>query len=100
MIILESDQTQTPDEKRLDKEWAGEFQLLCTVYTSHPVKMQVRPDNGDWLDAEIQRRNHPTHRCRRGTGYKKSHAISSTNSLRRQRAQKSISQSTTYMHSD
>ena len=53
MIILESDQTRTPDEKRLDKEWAGEFQLLCTVYTSHPVKMQVRPDNGEWLDAKF-----------------------------------------------
>ena len=53
MIILESDQTRTPDAKRLDKEWAGEFQLLCTVYTAHPVKMQVRPDTGEWLDAKF-----------------------------------------------
>ena len=55
MIILESDQTQTPQNKILDKQWAGEFQLLCTAYTSHPVNMQVRdPDVGDsWINAKF-----------------------------------------------
>lgn len=53
MIILGTDQLRTPDEKVLGKEWAGEFQLLCTVYTSHPVKMQIRASNGEWIDAKF-----------------------------------------------
>lgn len=53
MVILESDQRKTPDEKILGKDWSGEFQLLCAVYTAHPVKMQVRPQNGTWIDAKF-----------------------------------------------
>lgn len=54
MIILKSDQTHTPDDKTLDKGWAGDFQLLCTAYTSHPVKVQIREsDDGEWLDAKF-----------------------------------------------
>lgn len=49
MIILESNQTN----KVLDKQWAGEFQLLCTAYTSHPVKLQVRVHSGEWMDAKF-----------------------------------------------
>lgn len=53
MIILESKQTQTPENKVLDKQWAGEFQLLCTAYTSHPVKLQVRIHSGEWMNAKF-----------------------------------------------
>lgn len=53
MIILETDQTATHEDKILNKDWAGEFQLLCTVYTSYPVKMQVRVPNGTWIDAKF-----------------------------------------------
>ena len=56
MIILETDQLRTPDEKILDKDWAGEFQLFCAVYTDHPVTLQIRdPEDPDsqWIDAQF-----------------------------------------------
>lgn len=53
MIILESDQISTHEDNILDKDWVGEYQLLCTVYSSHPVKMQVRIPNGEWIDAQF-----------------------------------------------
>lgn len=41
--ILATDQTETPDEQILGKDWAGEYQLLCTTYASDEVVLQVRP---------------------------------------------------------
>ena len=41
--ILATDQTETPDAHILGKDWAGEYQLLCTTYASAEVVLQVRP---------------------------------------------------------
>ncbi|MDE0401497.1 MAG: hypothetical protein OXL96_27180 [Candidatus Poribacteria bacterium] len=41
--ILATDQKETPDEQILGKDWAGEYQLLCTTYASDEVVLQVRP---------------------------------------------------------
>ena len=41
--ILAIDQTETPDEQILGKDWAGEYQLLCTTYAADEVVLQVRP---------------------------------------------------------
>lgn len=41
--ILATDQTETPDDQILGKDWAGEYQLLCTTYASDEVVLQVRP---------------------------------------------------------
>lgn len=54
--ILATDQPKTPDDQILGKDWAGEFQLLCTVYASDEVFLQVRdsddPD-AEWLNARF-----------------------------------------------
>ena len=42
-ILLATDQTETPDDQILGKDWAGEYQLLCTTYASDEVVLQVRP---------------------------------------------------------
>lgn len=41
--ILATDQTQTPDDQILGKDWAGEYQMLCTTYAADEVVLQVRP---------------------------------------------------------
>lgn len=41
--ILPSTETHTPDDQILGKDWAGEYQLLCTTYDSAEVVLQVRP---------------------------------------------------------
>ena len=41
--ILATDQTETPDTHILGKDWAGEYQLLCTTYAAAAVVLQVRP---------------------------------------------------------
>ena len=51
--ILATDQTETSDDKILSKDWAGKYQLLCTVYAADPVKMQVRVPGGTWIDAKF-----------------------------------------------
>ena len=56
MVILESDQRKMPEDQILGKEWAGQFQLFCSIYTDHPVTMQIRdPDDpdSDWIDAKF-----------------------------------------------
>lgn len=53
MILLQPTETATPDDRILGKEWAGYYQLLCTVYTSHRVRLQARGENGVWLDASV-----------------------------------------------
>lgn len=56
MIILKSDQAKTPEDQILGKDWEGQFQLFCSVYTDHPVTMQIRdPDDpdSDWIDAKF-----------------------------------------------
>lgn len=50
--ILRRTQTETPDDQILGKDWAGENQLLCTVYGSDEVVLQVRPRGSTtWLNA-------------------------------------------------
>ena len=41
--LLATDKTETPDNQILGKDWAGEYQLLCTTYDSAEVVLQVRP---------------------------------------------------------
>ncbi|RKU10815.1 hypothetical protein C6503_19205 [Candidatus Poribacteria bacterium] len=41
--ILATDQKETPDDQILGKDWAGEYQLLCTTYAADEVVLQVRP---------------------------------------------------------
>jgi len=41
--ILPSTETRTSDTQILGKDWAGEYQLLCTTYASDEVVLQVRP---------------------------------------------------------
>lgn len=50
-VILESTQTETPDNKILDKDWAGEFQLYCKTASTTPVKLQIREQGGTWQNA-------------------------------------------------
>ena len=52
-VILETDQTQTPDNKILDKNWAGDFQLYCKTYTDTVVKLEIREPNGTWQTARF-----------------------------------------------
>jgi len=42
-VILSSTETETPENQILGKDWAGEYQLLCTTYASDEVVLQVRP---------------------------------------------------------
>ena len=51
--ILAITETKTSNTKILDKRWAGEFQLLCTTYAADPVKMQIREEDGEWMDAKF-----------------------------------------------
>ena len=51
--ILTSEQTES---EILGKDWYGEYQIACMVYTEHPVKLQFRnpdhPTRGDtWITA-------------------------------------------------
>lgn len=50
-VILKTDQTATPDADILGPDWYGEYQLLCSVYASAEVVLQVRPPGGDWINA-------------------------------------------------
>ena len=50
-VILKSDETETADADILGTAWYGEYQLLCSVYASNEVFLQVRPPGGDWLNA-------------------------------------------------
>ena len=52
-VILATDQTETPDEQILGKDWAGKYQLLCTTYASDEVILQVRVPGGTWLPAKF-----------------------------------------------
>jgi hypothetical protein len=53
-VILTTDQTETPDKQILGKDWAGEYQLLCTTYASDEVVLQVRPRGTDtWNTAKF-----------------------------------------------
>ena len=55
--ILATDQTETPDDQILGKDWAGEYQLLCTTYASDEVVLQVRPAGTDtWITAKFNGR--------------------------------------------
>ena len=43
--------TQTESEV-LDTDWYGEYQIVCTVYASDPVKLQfLRPGSTTWITA-------------------------------------------------
>ena len=51
--LLATDQTETPDDQILGKDWAGEYQLLCTIYAADEVVLQVRPrDTTTWNTAK------------------------------------------------
>ena len=63
--ILATDQTETSDDQILGKDWAGKYQLLCTVYAADPVKIQVRRAGRNMDKREIQWHANPTHRGRR-----------------------------------
>ena len=51
--ILATDQTETPDDQILGRDWAGEYQLLCTTYAADEVFLQVRAPGGTWLNAKF-----------------------------------------------
>ena len=53
MLLLESTQTETPDNKILGKDWAGDFQLFCKTYTSSAVKLEIREIDGTWQTAKF-----------------------------------------------
>ena len=55
-VILKTDQTETPETDILGKDWYGEYQLLCTIYASDEVNLQVRPPDGTWIDARFNGR--------------------------------------------
>ncbi len=56
--ILATDQTETPKADILGKAWYGEFQLLCEVYASDEVIMQVRSGpKGTWNNAKFNGRD-------------------------------------------
>ena len=42
-IALSKTQTNTTANPIFGKDWAGEYQLLCTAYASDEVFLQVRP---------------------------------------------------------
>lgn len=52
-VILETDQTQTPDNKILDKNWAGDFQLYCKTYAETLVNLEIREPGGTWQTARF-----------------------------------------------
>ena len=52
-VILKTDQTETPDADILGTDWYGEYQLLCSIYDSDAVYLQVRPPGGDWINARF-----------------------------------------------
>ena len=52
--LLATDQTETPDAHILGKDWAGEYQLLCTTYAEDEVVLQVRPRGTEtWRTAKF-----------------------------------------------
>ena len=56
--ILAIDQVETPDIDILGRVWYGDFKLICTVYASDPVKLQMRVES-EWItvnsnDIDIQ----------------------------------------------
>ena len=52
--ILATDQTETPDDQILGRDWAGEYQLLCTTYAADEVVLQVRPKGTEtWNTAKF-----------------------------------------------
>ena len=56
--ILATDQTETPDDQILGKDWAGEYQLLCISYASDEVVLQVRPRGAEtWNTAKFNGRD-------------------------------------------
>ena len=52
-VILKTDQTATHKDDILGEHWYGKYQLLCSVYASDPVKLQVRPPGGSWMNAKF-----------------------------------------------
>ena len=53
-VILATNQTETPDEQILGKDWAGEYQLLCTTYAADEVFLQVRVRGTEtWINAKF-----------------------------------------------
>ena len=55
-VILATDQTETPENDILGKDWYGEFQLHCRVYASDEVFLQANdPDDPDtdWITANL-----------------------------------------------
>lgn len=56
--LLATDQTETPDAQILGKDWAGEYQLLCTIYAADEVVLQVRPHGAEtWNTAKFNGRD-------------------------------------------
>lgn len=56
--LLATDQTETPDAQILGKDWAGEYQLLCTTYAADEVVLQVRPEGTEtWNTAKFNGRD-------------------------------------------
>lgn len=53
-VILNTNQEETPEADILGKDWAGEYQLLCTTYASNEVVLQVRPQGTTvWINARF-----------------------------------------------
>ena len=50
-VILKTDQTETAAADILGTDWYGEYQLLCTTYTTAEVVLQVRLPGGTWQNA-------------------------------------------------
>ena len=53
-VILKTDQTETAAADILGTDWYGEYQLLCSIYGSDEVHLQVRPPGGDWINARYE----------------------------------------------
>ena len=55
-VILDTDQTETPEVDILGKDWYGQFQIHCRVYGSDEVFLQANdPDDPDtdWITANL-----------------------------------------------
>ena len=52
-VFLEVGDTVSKDSQILGPHSFGDYHVWCSIYTSHPVKIEAREKDGDWHTVRI-----------------------------------------------
>ena len=54
LALLETTETETPEDRIVCETFSGEMTVLCAQYAGSPVKLQIREPNGtEWQDCSF-----------------------------------------------